>query len=95
MKNEKPYIKRTKVITEHEYNHDYGDGYIKCTRVITEYEYNPNYGDDRVCKCGHPYYRHFDTYKHMKTIGCKYCGCFIFEEEKEGTITWFKEVKNG
>jgi hypothetical protein len=51
--------------------------------VVTEIvrNYNPNYGDDRICKCGHPYYRHFDTYENMSTCGCKYCGCFTFEEE--------------
>lgn len=42
--------------------------------------YNPNYGDDRMCKCGHSYYRHFDTYGNMEAIGCKYCTCFEFEE---------------
>jgi hypothetical protein len=35
--------------------------------------YDPNFGDDRLCTCGHPYYRHFDTYEDMYPIGCKYC----------------------
>ena len=35
--------------------------------------YDPDYGDDKMCQCGHPYYRHFDTYEKMKPVGCKYC----------------------
>ena len=45
--------------------------------------YDPEYGDDRECVCGHPYYRHFDTYDGMRPVGCKYC---CFEE-----CTEFKE----
>jgi len=47
----------------------------------TERKYNPNYGDDRICKCGHPYYRHFDTYENMAPVGCKYCSCGKFKEQ--------------
>jgi len=36
--------------------------------------YDKDFGDDRDCKCGHPYYRHFDTYEDMAPVGCKYCG---------------------
>lgn len=43
-------------------------------------KYNSNYGDDIVCKCGHAYYRHFDTYEDMYACGCKYCGCYTFAE---------------
>ncbi len=46
-------------------------------------EYNPEYGDDRICKCGHAYYRHFDTYEGMFPCGCKYCSCFEFIERTE------------
>lgn len=53
--------------------------YIKKRISKTVYLYNPNYGDDRLCECGHPYYRHFDTYEDMYTCGCKYCRCFYFE----------------
>ena len=35
--------------------------------------YDPTYGDDIECLCGHPYYRHFDTYEEMSPVGCKYC----------------------
>lgn len=44
-------------------------------------EYDKDFGDDKICKCGHAYYRHFDTYEDMYSCGCKYCGCFEFEEE--------------
>ena len=54
--------------------------YIIETVVITKEVYNPKYGDDRTCKCGHAYYRHFDTYENMWNAGCKYCGCNTFEE---------------
>ncbi len=54
--------------------------YIFRTEVITHIEYNPKYGDDRVCTCGHSYYRHFDSYNNMAAIGCKYCECGMFIE---------------
>jgi len=57
--------------------------YLMKTNICKIRKYNPKYGDDRVCKCGHSYYRHFDTYEDMETCGCKYCGCFDFEEAKE------------
>ena len=41
--------------------------------------YDPNFGDDRPCKCGHPYYRHFDSYENMDPVGCKYCPCGSWE----------------
>ena len=47
--------------------------------IKVTHKYNPNYGDDKECKCGHPYYRHFDTYEDMAVAGCKYCGCGTFE----------------
>uniref|UniRef100_A0AB39C7D2 Uncharacterized protein n=1 Tax=Bacillus phage KoopaTroopa TaxID=3234046 RepID=A0AB39C7D2_9CAUD len=43
--------------------------------------YNPNFGDDKVCECGHTYYRHFDSYEDMEACGCKYCGCYDFKEK--------------
>ena len=42
-------------------------------------KYNPAYGDDKECICGHPYYRHFDSYEDMRAVGCKYCGCYDFK----------------
>lgn len=58
--------------------------YIEIERTITEKFYNPNYGDDKICKCGHTYYRHFDPYEEMESLGCKYCGCYEFEEDALG-----------
>lgn len=49
--------------------------------VVEIYKYNPCYGDDRICKCGHPYYRHFDSYDNNAPVGCKYCDCCTFEEK--------------
>lgn len=51
--------------------------------VRTFYGYNSNYGDSRECVCGHPYYRHFDTYDKMYPCGCKYCGCGEFVESTD------------
>lgn len=42
--------------------------------------YDSLFGDQKECKCGHPYYRHFDTYDDMSPVGCKYCGCGVWEE---------------
>lgn len=42
--------------------------------------YNKDFGDDKICECGHTYYRHFDTYDDMYPLGCKYCECFEFKE---------------
>lgn len=57
--------------------------YLEEERTYIKYKYNPNYGDNRICKCGHAYYRHFDSYANMKDIGCKYCKCNKFEEDVE------------
>jgi len=58
--------------------------YIKRRRSYTEYLYNPGYGDSKLCKCGHDYFRHFDTYEDMAAVGCKYCGsdCAKFRPAK-------------
>ena len=53
---------------------------IVTVTVETEKKYNPEFGDDKVCKCGHSYERHFDSYDQMNAVGCKYCACFDFEE---------------
>lgn len=54
--------------------------YIIETITIKKKKYNPNYGDNRMCVCGHTYYRHFDSWNDMEAVGCKYCGCQEFVE---------------
>ena len=49
--------------------------------ISVDEKYNPNYGDNRECECGHPYYRHFDSYEDMWAVGCKYCSCHMFKEK--------------
>ena len=44
--------------------------------------YDDKFGNDRVCKCEHSYYRHFDSYDNMRAIGCKYCQCGTFRLRK-------------
>ena len=44
----------------------------------TTVAYDKSFGDDKLCVCGHPYYRHFDTYDEMLNVGCKYCECQDF-----------------
>lgn len=56
--------------------------YIEYKQIKTIRGYNPKYGDDRLCICGHSYYRHFDTYEGMKDCGCKYCRCTTFKEKE-------------
>lgn len=56
--------------------------YIEETVSYVVMKYNPKYGDDRVCECGHKYYRHFDSYEKMANVGCKYCECSNFVEAK-------------
>lgn len=55
----------------------------KITVVGYRKQYNPNYGDNKLCKCGHTYYRHFDSWEGMMPVGCKYCGCdeFVLAED--------------
>ena len=49
--------------------------------MVEERSFNPKYVLDRICRCGHPYYRHFDSYTvDYDSVGCKYCDCYTFEE---------------
>lgn len=57
--------------------------YITKTIIKVLAFYNPNYGDNRICVCGHTYYRHFDPYEQMENIGCKYCECHTFVEKQD------------
>ncbi|QGH79455.1 hypothetical protein SEA_LIMPID_144 [Streptomyces phage Limpid] len=42
--------------------------------------WDENHDQDALCKCSHPYHRHFDSYEDMYPIGCKYCECDTFEQ---------------
>lgn len=55
--------------------------YLKYEYKVIEKRYNPKFGDNRMCVCGHTYYRHFDSYEDMAAVGCKYCGCHEFVEK--------------
>lgn len=68
--------------------------YIESIRAVRVMLYNPNYGDDRMCICGHPYYRHFDTYDDMRACGCKYCPCFEFKEFKQDDLPKCEDCPN-
>jgi len=50
--------------------------------VVKKRLYNPNYGDNRLCKCGHKYYQHFET-EEMIPTGCNSCDCFVFMQGEE------------
>lgn len=80
------YLEMVKLVKLYECN-DFDDSsnkpYIETITIETTSKYNPNYGDDIECKCGHPYYRHFDTYEDMYPCGCKYCQCCGFESLSE------------
>lgn len=59
-------------------------------------QYDPNFGDNKECLCGHPYYRHFDTYDNMAAIGCKYCSPYTYRssgvQHGHNICTGFKEA---
>lgn len=39
------------------------------------YLWDEYYPQEELCTCGHPYYRHFDSYENNRAVGCKYCPC--------------------
>ena len=88
MMTEETYFKMKELIAKHEAEqlniHNVVNcveqPYLKVVTIETDKKYNPKYGNNRMCKCGHPYHRHFDSYEQMEAIGCKYCGCYDFEE---------------
>lgn len=57
-----------------DYEHWIKHGYSKASAWDEKFE------QSKVCQCGHPYYRHFDTYEDMYPCGCKYCACRMFHE---------------
>ena len=50
-------------------------------------KYDPGSSEDLLCKCGHTYYRHFDSYDYNAPVGCKYCQCDTFEKKEDGAKT--------
>jgi hypothetical protein len=56
-------------------------------------QYDENFGDNKLCECGHPYYRHFDTYDNMSAVGCKYCTHYGEKHIAERCCPFFKEQK--
>lgn len=76
-------FQKLRVIAELRDKNERVEPYIKNTVEVSVY--NPEYGDNRICCCGHKYYRHFDTYEDMAAVGCKYCPCDTFEEIKNVT----------
>lgn len=67
--------------------------YIIKERVVVERFYNPDYGDNEICRCGHAYYRHFDSWEDMEAVGCKYCPCHTFKQANcQITEEWVKPV---
>ena len=68
--NENAMIRRAKSFKE--------PAYFITEKTIQVRKYNPDYGDDRICDCGHPYHRHFDSYDNINPCGCKYCICCTF-----------------
>ena len=58
--------------------------YLFEEKIVKIRKYNPNYGDEKLCQCGHPYYKHFDSYADMQPIGCKYCPCYVFMQLEKG-----------
>ena len=85
MINQETYLKMKELIEEYEKNINSSidltnQPYIEVDTVEVETKYNRLFGDNKLCKCGHTYYRHFDPYEKMEACGCKYCECFTFEE---------------
>lgn len=62
---------------------------IDINAYLDKYYYVPEL-ENKMCVCGHPYYRHFDTYDDMRYVGCKYCrDCdeiILTEENKNGNV---------
>jgi len=86
MITEETYLEMVRLIKLYEcdgFDDSFNKPYIQTITLETTSKYNPNYGKDIECKCGHPYYRHFDTYDDNNSCGCKYCPCYHFESLSE------------
>lgn len=80
IRNQRTIIEADKNVNEEKKKMREEKPYIVDTITIQKKKYNPNYGDNRMCVCGHTYYRHFDPWDDMEAVGCKYCGCEEFIE---------------
>jgi len=72
---------RKSILAPHGYDYgDSGEAEMDAKRLLELVDerygvpYDKDFGDDKLCVCGHSYYRHFDTYDEMLPVGCKYCG---------------------
>ena len=65
---------------------------LKQVDVAGDKAYNPAFGNNRLCTCGHPYYRHFDGYEGKYPIGCKYCLCRTYIDSGKMDV-WLDGVK--
>ena len=93
--NEETYLIMKKIISDYEISLSNDKKldveepvYITNYSMTQHVTYNRKYGDNRKCVCGHPYYRHFDSYEGMEPVGCKYCnGCYKFVECRSDKIS--------
>jgi hypothetical protein len=53
----------------------------ECTQDEIDSHWDGSKDQNALCKCGHIYYRHFDTCDEMISVGCKYCDCKKFEDK--------------
>lgn len=79
MITEETYLEMKKMIANYEseqLNKHAERPYLEVVTIETDRKYNPKYGDNRICKCGHPYHRHFDSYEQMEAVDgyCTRCG---------------------
>lgn len=84
-------------LIEQEESAQHGDmSYVPASEDEIAEQYDEKFGDNKLCECGHPYYRHFDTYDNMSAIGCKYCTHHSpnGKHQKEKYCPYFKEDKN-
>ena len=56
--------------------------YLEEIIVTVVRKWNPKHDQNTLCCCGHPYERHFDSYEGMDPIGCKYCECQSFTQDR-------------
>jgi len=66
---------------------------LKEIDVMGDAHYDEAFGDNRLCECGHTYYRHFDTYEGMSPVGCKYCCCEEGYRDTGKKETWDADNK--